>query len=79
MTWLFSHDQQQMHEKTSIDVDTSATLGLNINKEKHKLLKGWFTAFFLCMIVYMGCNVTCICGFYFLKSLIFHKFYLYCT
>jgi len=41
-------------------------------------LKGWFTAFFLCMIVFMGCNITCICGFSFFKSLICHKFHLYC-
>jgi len=39
-------------------------------------LKGWFTAFFLCMIVLMGCNITCIRVFF--VSLIFHKFHLYC-
>jgi len=42
------------------------------------LLKGWFTAFFICMIVFMGCNITCIRGFSFLKSLVFPKFHLYC-
>jgi len=39
---------------------------------------GGLTAFFLCMIVFMGCNITCIRVFYFFKSLIFHKFHLYC-
>jgi len=28
--------------------------------------------FFLCMIVFMGCNITC------LLSLIFHELHLYC-
>jgi len=41
-------------------------------------LKGWFTAFFLCMIVFMGCNIKCLHVCLFLKSLIFHKFPLYC-
>jgi len=33
---------------------------------QHTLLKGGLTAFFLCMIVFMGCNITCIRGFSFL-------------
>ncbi len=41
-------------------------------------LKGWFIALFLRMIVFMGCNITCIRGFSFFLSLIFHKFHLYC-
>jgi len=41
-------------------------------------LKGWFTALFLCMIVFMGCNIKCLHVCLFFKSLIFHKFPLYC-
>jgi len=40
-------------------------------------LKGWCTVlfiFFLCMIVFMGCNITCIHGFSFLKILFFTNF-----
>jgi len=40
-------------------------------------LKGWFTTFLLCMIVFMGRNITCIRGFSYFKSPIFHKLHLY--
>ncbi len=36
---LLSHTQQQMQEKTNTVAETSASLGLNINREKSKVLK----------------------------------------
>jgi len=44
----------------------------------HISIKGVVYCFLICMIVFMGYNITCIRGFSFLKSLIFQKFHLYC-
>ncbi len=43
------------------------------------LLKGWLTVFFLGLIVFMGCSLTCVHASFFKKRIIFHIIYLYST
>ncbi len=42
-------------------------------------LKGWLTGFFLGLIVFMGCCLTCVHASFFKKCIIFHIIYLYST
>ncbi len=42
-------------------------------------LKGWLTFFFLGLIVFMGCSLTCVHASFFKKRIIFHIIYLYST
>ncbi len=42
-------------------------------------LKGWLTAFFLGLIVFMGCSLICVNALLFLKIHYFHIIYLYST
>ncbi len=44
-----------------------------------KNLKGWLTGYFLGLIVFMGCSLTCVHASFFKKRIIFHIIYLYST
>ncbi len=75
--WL----DQVFADDGSLDRDGLTLCWIYIEKGNlwgHCLLKGWLTAFFIGLIVFMGCSLTCV-NASFLKKHIFHLIYLYST